>query len=484
MQIPREVKNIIQKLEKAGFEAYLVGGCVRDFLLGKEPKDWDITTNACPEEIVKIFPEGRYENKFGTVIIGEIEVTTYRLEAKYTDKRHPDAVKFTARLEDDLSRRDFTVNAMAGEAQSVKRKAKSRQNNLEIIDPFLGQKDLEEKLIRAVGKPEERFSEDALRMLRAVRFACELDFEIEEETAFAIKKLAQNLKYISGERIRDELTKIVMSEKAEEGARNLYSLGLLAYIIPELLAGVGMNQPKHHIYTVFEHGVRSLGFCKSPKLSVRLAALLHDIAKPATRQGEGEAAHFYGHNTRGAYMARAILYRLKYPREVIEQTAHLIRHHMFVYNIGEVTEAGVRRLLAKVGPENIADLIDLRVADRLGSGCPKAKPYKLRHLEYMLDKVSADPISVKMLKINGEDVMRILEIKPSAKIGLILNSLLAEVIDNPKLNNKKTLEKRVLELAKIPDNNLKAKFNIIDQEKKKADLSMREKHWLGERDNI
>jgi len=482
MQIPKEVKNIIQKLKKAGFEAYIVGGCVRDFLLGKKPKDWDIATNARPEEMVKIFPEGRYENKFGTVIVGEVEITTYRQEAEYTDKRHPDQVKFTGKLEDDLGRRDFTVNAMAaGAVQSSKFKAQSWQK-LEIIDPFGGQEDLVKKMIRAVGDPEERFSEDALRMLRAVRFACELDFEIEKETNRAISKLAQNLKHISQERIRDELTKIIMSNKAEDGARLLYSLGLLPYIIPELLAGVGMNQPKHHIYTVFEHSVKSLGFCQSKKLEVRLASLLHDIAKPATRQGQGEKAHFYGHNIRGAYMARDILYRLKYPREIIEKTTHLVRYHMFVYNMGEVTEAGVRRFLTKVGPENIKDLIELRLADRLGSGCPKAKPYKLRHLEYMIDKVSSDPISVKMLKVNGEDVMRILEIKPSAKIGLILNALLSEVLEKPKLNHKKTLAKRVLELAELSDDALKKKFIVIDQKKKKADLEIREKHWLAERD--
>ena len=193
MQIPKEVKNIIKKLEKAGFEAYIVGGCVRDFLLGKEPKDWDITTNAKPEEIIKIFPEGRYENKFGTVVIGEVEVTTYRIEAKYTDKRHPDEVRFAAKLEDDLARRDFTVNAMAMRLESGIRNQESGRNrntnSSNIIDPFRGQDDLKDKIIRAVGDPEERFSEDALRLLRAVRFAAELHFEIEEKTKEAIKKL-------------------------------------------------------------------------------------------------------------------------------------------------------------------------------------------------------------------------------------------------------------------------------------------------------
>ncbi|MDD5626836.1 MAG: HD domain-containing protein [Patescibacteria group bacterium] len=471
MKILQEVKDIIKKLEKAGFEGYIVGGCVRDFLLGKEPKDWDITTNAKPEEIIKIFPDGRYENKFGTVVISEVEVTTYRIEAKYTDKRHPDAVRFAAKLEDDLARRDFTINALAMGAKEGK-----------VIDLFGGQEDLNNKIVRAVGNSEERFSEDALRLLRAVRFATELHFEIEEKTREAIKKLSSNLKFISSERIRDEFTKIVMSEQAEWGLRLLLDLKLLSYIIPELLAGVGMEQPKHHIYTVFEHAVKSLGFCKSQKIEVRLAALLHDIAKPYARQGAGDEATFYGHNVRGAHMSRKILYRLKYSKKVVERVAHLIRHHMFVYNIGEVTERGVRRLLRKVGPENITDLIELRVADRLGSGCPKAKPYKLRHLEYMLEKVSRDPISAKMLKINGNDIMKILNIKPGPKIGLLVNALLAEVLDDPKLNEKKTLEKMVLGLAKLPDQELKAKFAVISEEKKKEDLEIRGKHYLAEED--
>ncbi|MFA4880350.1 MAG: HD domain-containing protein [Candidatus Doudnabacteria bacterium] len=471
MQIPIAVSDIIKKLNSAGFEGYIVGGCVRDFLLGKEPKDWDITTNAKPEEIIKIFPDGSYENKFGTVVIHEVEVTTYRIEAKYTDKRHPDEVRFAAKLEDDLARRDFTINALAMGAKEGK-----------VIDLFGGQEDLNNKIVRAVGDPEERFNEDALRLLRAVRFAAELHFEIEEKTKEAIKKLSSNLKFISSERVRDEFTKIVMSEQAEWGLRLLLDLKLLSCIIPELLAGVGMEQPKHHIYTVFEHAVKSLGFCKSKKIEVRLAALLHDIAKPYARRGAGDEATFYGHNVRGAYMSRKILYRLKYSKKVVERVAHLIRHHMFVYNIGEVTERGVRRLLRKVGPENITDLIELRVADRLGSGCPKAKPYKLRHLEYMLEKVSRDPISAKMLKINGNDIMKILNIKPGPKIGLLVNALLAEVLDDPKLNEKKTLEKMVLGLAKLPDQELKAKFAVISGEKKKEDLEIRGKHYLAEQD--
>ncbi|MFQ5772802.1 MAG: CCA tRNA nucleotidyltransferase, partial [bacterium] len=450
MKIPKDVKNIIKKLEKAGFEAYIVGGCVRDFLLEKEPKDWDITTNAKPEQIMKLFPEGRYENKFGTVIIGEIEVTTYRVETKYSDKRHPDKVTFTAKLEDDLGRRDFTINAMA-----------MKIDKEEVIDPFDGQKDLESKVIRAVGDAEERFAEDALRMLRAVRLSSELGFSLEPKTASAIKINSKNLKYISKERIRDEFTRIIMSERAEAGLRKLKDLGLLKYIIPELLAGVGMEQPKHHIYTVFEHAVKSLGYCKSASLAIRLAALLHDIAKPYTREGEGDEAHFYYHNTQGAKMARRILYRLKYSKKVVAKVAHLTRHHMFVYSIGEVTERGVRRLIRRVGAEHMADLIELRIADRLGSGCPKAKPYKLRHLEYMIEKVSRDPISTKMLKIDGNDIMKILKLEPGPKIGLLLDVLLVDVLDDPKRNNKKYLEKRAKELAKMPEAELKKKISVI-----------------------
>ncbi len=478
MNISKEVKGIIKKLEKAGHKAYIVGGCVRDFLLERKPKDWDITTNAKPKDILKLFPEGRYENKFGTVIIDDVEVTTYRVEAKYSDKRHPDKVEFTTKLEDDLARRDFTINAMAMPVQSSKLKIKS----LEVIDPFDGQEDLKKKLIRAVGDPEERFSEDALRMLRAVRLGSELGFQIEGKTGEAIKKNAQDLKYISQERIRDEFTKIIMSNQAEKGLRGLYDLGLLKFIIPELLAGVGMEQPKHHIYTVFEHAVKSLGFCKSKKLSVRLASLLHDIAKPHTREGEGDEAHFYYHNTKGAGMARRILYRLKYSKKIVSKTAHLIRHHMFVYNIGEVTARGVRRLLKRVGPEYIADLMELRIADRLGSGCPKAKPYKLRHLEYMLEKVSADPISTSMLKIDGNDIMKMLDLKPSPKVGLLLNASLAEVLDDPKKNTKKYLKKRVKELSQMSDADLARKQDTIGKKEKKQDIKMRRKRWLAEKD--
>ncbi len=297
MIIPQEIKSILEKLQSAGFEAYAVGGCVRDLLLAlpsfakqnlgglsKKPKDWDVATNALPEQIQEIFSDSFYENKFGTVTVKqdsqdetlrEIEVTTYRVDAKYSDKRHPDSVRFTRNLQEDLARRDFTVNAMALEVRSKKYEVGGKKNETKdeetsdfrlqtsdfvIIDPFGSQKDLKDCLIRAVGNPEERFNEDALRMLRAVRFAVELSFTIEQETKKAIQKNAGWLQAIAKERVRDELEKIIMSERPDEGILMLHELGLLEFIIPELEKGIGVSQNRHHIYTIFEHGIFSLKF--------------------------------------------------------------------------------------------------------------------------------------------------------------------------------------------------------------------------------
>ena len=413
IKIPKEIKHILGKLRTSGFEAFVVGGCVRDLLLGNEPADWDITTDAQPEETQKLFPNSFYENRFLTVTIQtgskkdnlkEVEVTTFRSEAKYTDKRHPDEVKSAETIEEDLGRRDFTVNAMALQVQSSKikdqndqlRQSYSEASNarFKIIDPFNGQKDIATKIIRAVGNPEERFSEDALRMLRAVRFACQLDFAIESETFDAIKKNAAWLRAIAKERVRDELAKILMSDKAADGIELLKDSGLLKYIIGELEKGVGVTQNRHHIYTVYEHNLLSLKFAAQKKfnLEVRLASLLHDIAKPEVKGGDGPEATFYNHDFVGARFAARILERLKFSNETIDKVALLIRSHMFVYDVGVVTEAAIRRLLKRVGPQNMQDLIDLRVADRLGSGVPKAQPYRLRHFQYMVEKVQYDII--------------------------------------------------------------------------------------------
>ena len=503
MKIPQEVKNIIEKLQERGFEAYIVGGCVRDLLLGREPKDWDITTNAKPEEIQKIFSDSFYENKFGTVGVkippnpplkkgGEIkvvEVTTFRAEAKYSDKRHPDEIKFVEKLDDDLKRRDFTINALALKLpitndqlpiKSQKTKIKKTEE-YEIVDLFEGQKDLENKIIRAVGNAGERFGEDALRMLRAVRFACELDFTIEPETFKAIQKNSSWLEAIAKERIKDEFEKIIMSEAPDKGVELLRETGLLKYIIPELETGVGVSQDRHHIYSVYEHNLMSLKFAGEKKynLVVRLAALLHDIGKAKTKVIREGVATFYNHEMESAKMAMRILDRLRFPREVIERVINLIRYHMFVYDVGVVTAAAIRRLLVKAGPENMEDLIALRVADRLGSGVPKAHPYRLRHFQYMVERVQHDPISVKMLKINGSDIMENLGVEPGPVIGAILEVLLAEVIEEPELNNKKYLEKRARELMKMDLAKLRnmAKEKI-EEKREEEDKAIKSRHWV------
>ncbi len=506
MKIPNEVKNILTKLQEAGFEAYAVGGCVRDLLMAKKPKDWDVATNALPEQIQQIFPESFYENKFWTVTVKSqklkveskngnlkniesqddnlefVEVTTYRVDEKYTDKRHPDAVRFTPNLKEDLARRDFTINAIAMDLTG------------KIIDPFTGQKDLSDGLIRAVGEPDKRFNEDALRMLRTVRFSVELSFveqvpqkivkqsfSIESKTKEAIKKNAAWLQAIAKERVRDEFVKIIMSEWPDEGMLLLHKLGLLQYVIPELEKGFGVAQNKHHIYSIFEHGIFSLKFAAQKKynLTVRLAALLHDVAKPQAKRGEGEEATFYNHDIMGARAATRILERLHFNNETIGQVANLIRHHMFVYDVGAVTPAAVRRLLVRVGPENINDLIALRVADRLGSGVPKAQPYRLRHFQYMAEKVQHDPLSAKMLKINGSIIMTLLKIEPGPKIGAILDVLLAEVIDDPSRNNDKYLRDRALRLNAIDLVDLRRLSKEKIAEKKEIDdLLIKNKYWV------
>ncbi len=494
--IPSEISEVITKLEKAGFEAYLVGGCVRDLVLNREPKDWDIATSAKPEEIQKVFDDTVYENQFGTVgiklnrgttrtetqnnaeqiqrksalsqrksALDIVEVTTFRLEGKYTDKRHPDEIKFAKTIEEDLSRRDFTVNAMALEASG---------NNL--VDPFGGQEDLKNKIIKTVGNPEERFNEDALRLLRAVRFAVELNFDIEFNTRRAIEKSAGLLEMIAKERIRDEFVKILTSDRAADGIILLEELDLLRYIIPELREGIGVGQNKHHIYTVFEHNLKSLEYAakKNYSLAVRLASLLHDVGKPRTKAGEGPDATFYNHEVVGKRVAAAVLERLRFSKEMIETIVHLIRYHMFYYNVGEVSEAGVRRFLSRVGPENVDNLMKVREADRIGSGVPKAVPYKLRHLLFMIEKVKHDPLSPKMLSVNGNEVMEILGIGPSPRVGQILAILLEDVLDEPSNNSKENLESRIKALGDATEQQLAALSKKAKEKKNEFESGLEE----------
>lgn len=466
----------------------MVGGCVRDMLMDKEPKDWDITTNALPEDILKLFPDSFYENSFGTVGVKTdpfvksifldeqrkhdvVEVTTYRIESSYSDRRRPDEVRFAKTLAEDLGRRDFCMNAVA-----LKLK---KEGGVETVDLFGGQEDIRKRIVRAVGDAAERFNEDALRMMRAVRFHAQLGFAIEENTFAAIKNNADLMVHIAPERIKEEFVKILLSENPAEGIEMMHKTGLLKHVLPELEKGVGVSQNRHHIHTIYKHSVLALKHCPSVKLEVRLAALLHDIAKPQTKRGEGPYATFYNHDHVGARVAREILRRLRFSNEVVDKVFLLVDNHMFYYNPEEVGESSVRRLVRKVGAENLKDLIDVRIADRLGSGVPKAKPYKLRHLEYMIEKVSKDAVSVKMLKIGGHELMEILGIKPGPKIGAILDVLLAEAIEDPSLNERERLLGRAKELEGEDLEKLREMAREkIEEKKEEDDKEIKGKHWV------
>lgn len=487
-KIPPLVKNIADTLINAGFEAYFVGGCVRSLMLHMKPKDWDITTNAKPEEIQELFPHSVYENKYGTVgVINDtddetlkvVEVTPYRLESGYSDKRRPDEVRFTSNIEEDLKRRDFTINAMALAIPI-------EGAECELIDLFGGQNDLEKKIIRAVGEPDNRFNEDALRILRAVRLAAELDFEIEPETKNAIKKHASHLKEIAAERIHDEFVKIIMSARAKEGIELAWETEILKYIAPELEEGVGVEQNKAHSFTVWEHNLKSLEHAASKKwpLEIRLAALLHDVAKPATRKWGEEKGDwtFYGHDVVGAKMTAKMLARLKFSKKSIDLISKLVRYHLFFSDTEVVTLSAVRRLVRNVGPENIWDLMNVRFCDRIGMGRPKESPYRLRKYESMIDEAMRAPLSVTALKIDGVKLMELLKIQPGPKIGHILNILFEEVLDEPEKNTAEYLEKTAVKLSALGDKELE---NLAKQAKdKKTEIEqaeikeIRKKWWV------
>ncbi len=495
MIIPQEVRDVVAKLAVAGFEAYPVGGCVRDILRGVAPKDWDVTTSAKPEEILALFAESFYENKFLTVTVKtnsedscltEIEITTYRAEGKYTDKRHPDEVRCAQTLEEDLSRRDFTVNAMAltldvSSPSRIKVRDKLQRGSrvsknwipdqvgndnqdldVQIIDPFGGQDDLKKKLIRAVGDPDARFGEDALRMMRAVRLATELDFTIEEMTLAAIKKNAGALAFVAAERIREELIKLFLAPRPRRGIEMLHETDLLKHIIPELEQGIGVvNRPKY--LTVWEHNLKALEYAAQVNypLDARIAALLHDVAKPATRGAEKNVKNdewtFYGHDVVGGRMAAAILGRLRFPAATVEKIATLIRWHLFKYDPDEgITDSSIRRLIRNVGADRMDDLVRLRICDRMGMGVPKALPYRLRHFQFRVEQIlrEEEAPSVKKLKINGDDVMKILGIKPGVRIGRIMEVLLQEVMDDPAKGTRERLLARLPELGALSDEEL------------------------------
>jgi tRNA nucleotidyltransferase (CCA-adding enzyme) len=457
LSVPTEVLEVHSKLRKAGYEAYLVGGCVRDLLIDREPKDWDITTNAKPEEIQPLFEETFYENAYGTVgIVTQssdprlkvIEVTPYRTEGEYTNARHPDKVSWSESLSDDLKRRDFTINAIAYDPETDT-----------LVDEHGGEKDLERRLVVTVGEPSDRFAEDALRMLRAVRLAAELDFALDGKAASGIAENAEKLGQISRERVRDELTRILESDRPMQAIFVAQKLGILKYIIPELEEGIGCAQNQAHSFDVFEHLLRALQHAADKKwpLDVRLAALLHDIGKPATRRWSDEKNDwtFYGHDVVGARIAKKILADLRFPKDLSQKVESLIRWHMFFSDPDTITLSAVRRVITRVGKENMDDLLNLRVCDRIGTGRPKAHPFRLRKYMSMVDEAMRDPISVSMLKIDGKRIIEISGEKPGPRLGWTLHALLEEVLDEPAKNDETYLEDRTRALLSLKDAELR-----------------------------
>ena len=447
--IPEEILKTYKKIQEANFEIYLVGGCVRNMLLKKPVKDWDMTTNAVPEQMLKIFPKAFYDNKFGTVGIpiknGIIEITTFRTEHGYSDKRRPDSVKWGKTIEEDLARRDFTINAIA-----LRITTNEQLLTTNLIDPYEGQKDIENKIIRAVGNPKERFKEDALRLLRAIRIATELCFTIEECTWKEIACDSPLIKHVSGERIRIELLRIMQSNNSHEGIMLLEKTNLLKYILPELVTGIGVSQTRpgrHHTDDVFTHNVLSLKFCPSTDPVVRFSALLHDVGKPKVMSKDKDnLVIFHNHEVAGARMAEKICERLKFSKIDKERVVNLIRWHMFGVNENQ-TDSAIRRFIRKIGVKNVKDMLDIRIADRLGSGRP-ADSWRLKLFkEKVEEQLKPAKFSINDLAIDGNDIMKELKIKPGPKIGEILRKLFTEVDEDLSRNNKEYLLKRIKELA-------------------------------------
>ena len=426
-KISKEALNIYKELEDNGFKSYLVGGSIRDILLNKKVKDYDFATAARVEDLLKIFPNAiKFGEKFGTILVIKngfnFEITTFRSEGEYLDKRHPSRVEFVDNIEEDLKRRDFTVNAIAYDFDKN-----------ELIDNFGGILDIQNKIIKCVGDPNERFREDALRLLRACRFSVTLGFSIEDKTLDALKNLSFMIDDISKERVRDEFLKIIDIKKPSVGIELLRNTGLLKYIIPELLVCVGVDQNKFHSLDVYNHLLLSLDMADK---SVRVAALLHDIAKPQTKDGE----HFYNHENVGAVMAEEILQRLKFSRDEINMVSKLIRLHLFNYS-GDWSDSAVRRFLVKVGDDDtLKKLFLLRIADEKGNPISKYDFANLDQLKQRIDKIKKenDALSLKDLKVSGDDLMEIGFIQDKF-LGSTLSEMLNMVIENPELNNKEYL---------------------------------------------
>ncbi|QBS37181.1 HD domain-containing protein [Thermaerobacter sp. FW80] len=440
--VPAAVREVLARLHERGHAAFLVGGCVRDLLMARPPKDWDVATSARPEEVRRIFPRTIPTGiEHGTVTVRSrglsVEVTTFRREAGYSDHRHPDRVEFTDDLRADLERRDLTINAMAVDAQG------------RLHDPLGGLADLEEGVVRAVGDPEARFREDALRLLRVVRFAARFGYRVERRTEAALARCAPLIRHVSWERIREEMSGLLVSPRPAWGLELLRTSGLLEPIWPELLEGVGVPQNVHHAYTVWEHNLLACQYTP-PVLRLRLAGLLHDVAKPRTVSvDERGQRHFYHHEVVGADMARGMLRRLRYDNDTVRHVAHLVRHHLALHHYPGMTDAAIRRLIQRIGFDYLEDLIILRVADRAASGTKRAPISRgalrlLTRMERILEQDAA--FSLHDLAVDGHDVMAATGLGPGPAIGWILRQLLEEVLDDPSRNRRDWLMERAAAL--------------------------------------
>lgn len=455
VDLPASVKEVLEKFDKAGYEIYIVGGAVRDILMNRVTNDWDFTTNATPEEILKVIPGGLYNNDFGTVFTDNPkdsgrphEITTYRSESEYEDYRHPKNIVWGKTLEEDLARRDFTINAMAlGQVLSTRYKVQSKKikysvlGTLYLIDPFKGQNDIDKKIIRAVGDPDIRFSEDALRMMRAVRIAGDLNFKIEEKTFEAIKKNAPLINKIAKERVKEELFKILSSDSPYEGIVHFKQSGLMQEILPELMKCFGIEQKspgRHHIYDVGTHLLMSLKYCKSRDPVTRFATLVHDIGKPQTyKKLPTGVITFYNHEMVSTKIAQNLADRLKFSNKEKDKFIKLVRWHQFTVDENQ-TDSAIRRTLNNVGLENMEDMLALRVADRLGGGARETS-WRLEEFKKRLIEVQKQPFTVADLKISGFDVMKELNLKPGPEVGKILNDLFEKVVNKEIENEKETL---------------------------------------------
>ncbi len=433
IKLPKEVIVLMDKFKENKFQIYVVGGAVRDALLGKQVDNWDFTTNTTPEQIQKLFPDAFYNNIYGTVSIPQdkvvFEITPFRTESNYSDSRHPEKIEWAKTIEEDLSRRDFTINAMAFDGSII-------------IDPYKGQDDLKNKLIKAVGDPDVRFKEDSLRLLRAVRFTSKLGFLIEESTKNSIQKNASLITKISAERIRDEFLKILSGDHPSEGILFLKSTGLLSYILPEVdvCFTIPQKSPKrHHIYDVGTHLVMALKNCSSIDPITRFATLIHDIGKAKTfhKDEKTDLITFYNHEVVGKRQAEKIADRFKLSNKQKDKLVTLVAEHQFTVSEDQ-TDKAVRRFIRAVTKEYLNDMLDLRTADRIGSGATPTS-WRTELFKKRLEEVQKQPFQIKDLKIDGNDVMKILKIKPGPKIGEVLKNLFDQVVEGKIKNEKQAL---------------------------------------------